>query len=255
MNFYKAIVSYKGTQFSGWQKQPDQISIQGEIEKVVAKISNCKISDIQIIGSGRTDTGVHALGQAIRIATPLRIESSAFKKAINSLIHADIKLKEVEVASEDFNPVFDAIEKEYHYYFSTSKDISPHYQELLTFLNQELDLELMNQACSLFIGEHDFENFRTVGTPVKSTVRTITECRVEKVSHHIFDFPENTFVLKIKGNGFLKQMVRLIMASVWSVGSSKKSIEDLRDYMAIQSTQKFAPTAPPQGLYLVQVSY
>jgi len=255
LNYYRATVSYKGSSFNGWQKQPDHSSVQGEIEKVLSKISNSDIDSIQVIGSGRTDTGVHALGQVIRLATPLKIECAALKKGMNSLLHKDIKVKKLSLCTESFNPVFDAREKEYHYYFSISKDVSPHYQDLITFLNYDVDLDLMNKASRLFVGEHDFENFRTVGTPVKSTVRKIVECKIERVEQEFLDFPEDVFVLKIKGNGFLKQMVRLIISSIWSVGASRKSIDDLREYMLTHNPQKFAPTAPPQGLYLVQVSY
>lgn len=254
MKFYKGIVQYKGTKYFGWQKQPDQRTIQGELEKVVSKLNSN--SEIQVIGSGRTDTGVHAVGQAIKITMPKNFEPLKLKKALNSLLDEDINILSLEECDDDFQPVFSAKSKTYKYYFSTSKNKLPQFNDLITYLDFELDMSLVNLACKEFVGEKDFVNFHTVGTPVKTTVREVTECRIEKVeaSGHVL-YPEDTYVLVISGNGFLKQMVRLIMSAIWSVGRGKTSIEQLQASFGARLSQKLGPTAPPQGLYLFEVKY
>lgn len=255
MNYYKGLVSYKGTSFSGWQKQTDARSIQGEFERVIAKISNDDTGKIKVISSGRTDAGVHALGQVIKISTPLEIPPENFLKAINSLIDNDIKVLELEKCSDEFQPVFDVKIKEYKYYFSSTKIPSPLFNEQLTFIRESVDLDLMNMAAKQFVGEHDFVNFCTVGTPVKTTVRKIFECKVEEVNSDFLNFPKNTFVLTISGSGFLKQMVRLVMASIWSAGSGKITPLQISEYLINKKHDKLAPTAPPEGLYLSKVVY
>lgn len=254
LKFYKAIVQYKGTHFYGWQKQPDQRTIQGELEKVVSQLNSN--SEVQVIGSGRTDTGVHAIGQAIKITMEKSFEPEKLKKALNSLLDNDIKVSSLEECTDDFQPVFSAHSKTYKYFFSVSKNQLPQYNELITYLDFDLDMNLVDLACKEFVGEKDFVNFHTVGTPVKTTVREVTECRVEKVdtTGHLL-YPEDTYVLVISGNGFLKQMVRLIMSAVWSVGRGKTTIEQLQASFDTTLNQKLAPTAPPQGLYLFEVKY
>jgi len=254
LNFYKGIVQYRGTSYYGWQKQPDQKTIQGELEKVVSQI--CSGKEVQVIGSGRTDTGVHSIGQTIKISMPKEMEVSRLLRALNGLLPDDIKLTHLESCTDQFQPVFSAKSKTYKYYFSLSQKKSPLFEQLLTYLDFDPDLELMNAACREFIGQKDFINFHTVGTPVKSTVRVVTECRVEKVlnAEHTF-YPEDSYVLIISGNGFLKQMVRLIMSAIWDVGRKKVSIEQLQNSFTAKHDQKLAPTAPPQGLYLFEVKY
>lgn len=255
MNYYKGILSYKGTKYNGWQKQLNAKSIQGELESVVAKISNEKIENIKVISSGRTDAGVHALAQVVKISTPLEIVPSNFLKGINSLIDDDIKLLSLETCSESFQPVYDVKIKEYKYFFSTSKIPSPLFNDQLTYLRESLSLEKMNEAAKAFVGEHDFVNFYTVGTPVKTSVREIYHCEVLAVDSNFLNFPDNTFVLTISGSGFLKQMVRLIMSAIWSAGASKIEISQIEYYLREKMSDKLAPTAPPQGLYLSKVVY
>lgn len=254
MNYYKAVIQYRGTAYSGWQKQPDQKTIQGEIEKVLSQISNT--NDIQVIGSGRTDTGVHAFGQVVRLATPKKFSCETLLRALNGLINDDIRILEIEDSSEDFQPVFSAKKKTYEYYFSLDENKPPFFIDLITYLNKDLDLELMKKAASVFVGKHDFQNFYTTGTPVKSTIREIYSCEVLKVENsHYFGPASDLYKLKITGNGFLKQMVRLIMASIWSVGEGKVGLKQLEESFDRKLKDKLAPTAPPQGLYLLEVFY
>ncbi|OIQ16688.1 MAG: tRNA pseudouridine(38-40) synthase TruA [Bacteriovorax sp. MedPE-SWde] len=254
MKFYKGVVQYNGTSFFGWQKQPDQITIQGELEKVVSRLNGNK--EIQVIGSGRTDTAVHSIGQVFKITMPNDFEESKLLKGMNGLLPEDIVVSSLERCDENFQPVFDAKSKTYKYYFSTSDVKSPHLRSLVTFLDYDVDLALMNEACQQFVGEKDFVNFHTVGTPVKTTVREIFSCEVEEVvsgEHSIY--PDKTYVLIVTGSGFLKQMVRLIMSAIWAVGRERVGIEKLSMAFDTKLEQKVAATAPPQGLYLYEVKY
>jgi tRNA pseudouridine38-40 synthase len=255
LKFYKASLSYDGKDFFGWQKQPDQRTVQGELEKVVALLANNQ--EIQVIGSGRTDTGVHALDQVIKISAPLSMGAEALMRALNSMLPDDIQVNWLEEVSNSFQPVFDAKKKTYMYYFSTSKNILPTHRGLLTYLfAPSFDLNKAQSAAAIFVGEHDFGNFHTVGTPVKSTVREVFECRVEKVEAQApVLWPQYTYVMTITGTGFLKQMVRLIMATIWSAAQGKIQLSDISRALANPSVEKLAPTAPPEGLYLYKVFY
>lgn len=251
MYFYRLQLSYKGTQFSGFQVQPDRPTIQGELNRVLAEIS--KSDQVKTIGSGRTDAGVHAFGQVVRVEMPLQIQATSLMKAVNAIIHKDIEVVAAEESSEEFHPIMSSKNKVYHYLFTHGQRETPFARELITFAKGKLDLELMKSAMDVFVGEHDFKNFRTVGTDVPSTVRTISsielECREETplVPRH--------YVLKIQGNGFLKQMVRLIMGALFEVAKGKATRQDIENALVGPEQPPVGPTAPPQGLYLVQVDY
>jgi tRNA pseudouridine38-40 synthase len=255
LTFYKLVIRYDGTNYYGWQKQPNQKTIQGEIEKVITQIT--KGSDFQVIGSGRTDTGVHALCQVVKVSVDSGIEAEQLHRALNSLLPDDIYVISLETVSENFQPVFDAKRKTYKYYFSISKDIYPTLRNQLTYLKiRDFDIDKAKDACRTFVGEHDFANYQNVGTPVKSTIREVFSFDIEKVDqavNHIW--PEDTYVISCTGNGFLKQMVRLMVAAVWSCAQSKITVTDIQESLKNPKSDKLAPTAPPQGLYLHEVVY
>lgn len=257
MNTYKVTFSYNGTGFFGWQKQVDQKSIQGEIEKVVLKISKSKnTQDIQVVGCGRTDAGVHAVKQVTRIRMPLSIEEDNLKNALNSLLPNSIKAIEVENVEDDFQPVFDAKLKTYRYVFHTKKEPNPFLKDTVAYIGRELELDKMNDACKLFIGKHDFEGFSTKGTPVKSTIREVTVCHVFKEqATYGPGLIEDIYIFEVKGSGFLKQMVRLLVSAIWFYAEGKITKEDILTQLSNPSENKIAPTAPPQGLYLFDVQY
>lgn len=254
LNTYRVTFSYNGASYFGWQKQVGQRSIQGEIEKVIQKVS--KSEDIQVVGCGRTDTGVHAVKQVTRIRMPLSIEAENLKNALNSLLPDSIKAIDAMECSDDFQPVFDAKNKTYRYIFSLNKDVIPFLRETITFIGKDISLEKMKEACEVFVGEHNFEGFSTKGTPVKSTIRKITSCNVfrDEISYGP-GLKESVFIFEVSGNGFLKQMVRLLMSSIWSYAEGKIDAGDIREQLLNPKETKIAPTAPPQGLYLFDVKY
>lgn len=253
MFHYRLVISYVGTQYLGWQVQPVSYgkTVQGEINIALSKIS--KSQEVKSLGSGRTDTGVHALGQVVKVTMPLEINPANLLKAMNSHLPEDIRVLEASFSTHEFIPTVHAKSKEYHYRFSNHDYHPPFAQRLITHYPYELDLELMKKACQIFIGKHDFSNFFVEGTPVSSYVREIYECEILTVPASEL-FP-SYFVFKVVGNGFLKQMVRLMVGTIWRVGRRKVSLEELQESLTSVKKEKLAPVAPGHGLYLVRVNY
>ena len=256
MNFYKLKIKYKGQRYQGWQKQAhSELTVQGQLEKALSKI--VKSTDIHSIGSGRTDSGVHALAQVVRVQIPFGIESTSLLKAINSNLPSDIECLSCEDSTEDFHPVFGAKDKTYRYIFSLGKRSDALSGELMTHLSRDLDVSKMKAACLAFIGEHDFADFYTTGTEVATTIRKIFDCSLEKYSGTGFleDLYPEYFVFEVKGSGFLKQMVRLMVSTVWNIGEGKVSLDELKGSLSSPTGKKLGPVAPPQGLFLCEVNY
>lgn len=245
-----------GSNFYGFQIQKNQRTIQGEINRVLAKI--CKGPEVRTLGSGRTDAGVHALKQVVKVVIPLKIEARKLMLAMNSLIDPSIKVLSAHPCDESFHPIRDALSKEYHYLFCERKYQNPFNQLLISPSPDKLNFGLMRRFCEVLVGEHDFQAFYTQGTPVTSTVRQIFTCRIQNGTHHYYNanlnFPYYQFV--IRGQGFLKQMVRQLVGTMWSVAQEKTSLEEVQRALKGEVfKQRLGPTAPAQGLYLANVVY
>ncbi len=255
MNIYRITVQYKGTHYSGFQVQLSDKTIQGEINSVLKTLS--KSEDVKSVGSGRTDAGVHALAQVMRIEIPVDIPVQGLVRAMNSLLPEDIRVIDAVVATHDFHPIYSAKSKEYNYVFTTDAVISPFAGELMTHFPFDLDIEMMNKGCQFFCGEHDFINYQCVGTEIESTVRKIISCEIVRLesSGHWGNLAGEYYVLKVVGNGFLKQMVRLLMGALISLGKGKITLEDIEKSLKTPLKNRLGPTAPPQGLYLKEVHY
>lgn len=254
MFFYKLVITYKGTNFHGWQIQAQgEKTIQGELNLALETILK---SSVKTTGSGRTDTGVHAINQIVKVEAAKEIECDALRRGLNSLLPEDIRVKSIDYCSESFRPTNDAKTKEYHYYFCNGKNSNPLINDLLASSNFELDIKKMQKTCSVFLGEHDFKDFQCVGTPVTSTYRKIFSCEIAKVERFsVMDDQDNIFVLKIRGSGFLKQMVRLIVGTLWQVGRDKVTAQQIGEKLQKPNGTKLGPVAPAQGLYLASVEY
>lgn len=255
LNIYKLTLEYKGTNYLGFQIQPNGKTIQGELNNSLKILS--KTDDIKSIGSGRTDTGVHAFAQIVRIEIPVDIPEESLARAINSHLPHDIRVTNVSRTSLDFHPIFSAKSKEYNYVFSNHEMISPFANDLVTLFPFDLDIELMREGCKIFCGEHDFVNFQCTGTEVATTVRQILSCELLhfESTGHWANLLENYYVFRVVGNGFLKQMVRLMMGALWSLGRGKITTEDLKKSLKTPLDHRLGATAPPQGLYLKEVHY
>ena len=251
----KLTVEYDGSGFSGWQVQPGHRTIQGELQRVLAQILRENIP--VITASGRTDAGVHALAQVMKIEIPVFIPVQNIAKAINAHLPDDIRVIAAEISNIEFHPIYSAKSKEYNYVFTTEEVISPFARELMTHFPFDLDIELMRKGCQIFCGEHDFINYQCVGTDVESTVRKIISCELvrQESTGHWGNLAGEYYVLKVVGNGFLKQMVRLLMGALISLGKGKITLEDLEKSLKTPLKNRLGATAPPQGLYLKEVHY
>ena len=244
MRNIKLTIEYDGKEFNGWQKQPNKLNIQGNIEKVLSDITK---EDIEIIGSGRTDAGVHALGQVANFKTNSTIPIEKFAIAINSRLKKSIVIKKAEEVPERFHSRYNCKKKTYRYVINNSETGSAIYRNLEYNIKQPLNLEKMQDASRYFVGEHDFSAFKASGTSSKSSVRTIYSAKVTKEGERIF--------IELTGNGFLYNMVRIIAGTLVEVGLGKIKPEEITEIIDSKDRQKAGKTLPPYGLYLVEVNY
>jgi len=254
IHHYKLIVQYKGTRYLGWQIQPEGSgsTVQGEMNRALKIIS--KSDEVRTLGAGRTDSGVHALGQVVKASIELEIIPEKLQRALNVHLPDDIKVIHAEISDAEFFPTVHAKSKEYHYRFTCNYSAAALQSDLIQNHQFELDLEKMRDACKIIIGKHDFTNFYCEGTEVSSNIREIYECEILEIPQGEWMLPSH-YVFRIVGNGFLKQMVRLLMGAVWNVGRGKISLEDLRNSLGPTKLPKLGMVAPPNGLYMVRVNY
>ncbi|WP_102029438.1 tRNA pseudouridine(38-40) synthase TruA [Salirhabdus sp. Marseille-P4669] len=246
MNRYKCIIQYDGTHFSGFQVQPNRRTVQSEIESALKRMH--KQSEIRIIPSGRTDAGVHAMGQVIHFDSPLKIEESAWKKALSSLLPNDIHIVELERISNEFHARYNVKRKEYRYRIWNHPEPNIFKRNYTYFVKESLNLDAMKKACVELLGTHDFTSLSSAKSEVKGDkVRTLYE---------VDCFYENEeIVVKVVGSGFLYNMVRIIVGTLVEVGKGARQPEDLTEVIAARDRAAAGKTAPPQGLYLWEVTY
>lgn len=231
--------SYDGSKFYGMQRQKDKITVQGEIEKVLLNVFNEKIN---LITSGRTDTNVHALAQVSNFTIKKEIPLYAIKEQINKTLYGKIKIDEISYCS-NFNSRYDAKYRTYVYHLKYEKDISPFEANYITAIkNENIDIDILNEKLKLFIGEHDFLLFSKKDKENKNTVRNIINAYASKQNE--------TFIITITGNSFLRSMVRMIVASC--IYEDKLEIENK---LNLQKTKKFKKILSASGLYLKEVIY
>ncbi|XJZ27471.1 tRNA pseudouridine(38-40) synthase TruA [Bacillota bacterium Lsc_1132] len=245
MQRYKCIISYDGTAFAGYQGQPNKRTVQGEIESVLAKLH--KGEEVRIFASGRTDAGVHAKGQVIHFDSPLAIPESRWALAIHSQLPDDISILSVEKVASSFHARFDAVGKEYRYVLLLSKDRDPFLRNYAYWYPYRLNIEAMKEASKYLIGTYDFTSFCSAKTEVEDKVRTIAEITLSQ------EGPLLTF--QFKGNGFLYNMVRILVGTLLEVGSGERRPEDIAAILAQRDRTIAGKTAPARGLYLWEVFY
>ncbi len=252
---YKLTLQYKGTTYSGWQVQlgTNEVTVQGELNRALSVIS--KSDEVKSMGAGRTDAGVHALGQVAKVTMPLNIPTENLVKAMNVNLPEDIRVIHAEISDDFFHPTIHAKSKEYHYRFTSQRMFTAFQNDLIANYPFELDLGKMREACKILVGEHDFTNFYCEGTDVSSHVRTIFSCDLVEIPQGEWQMLPSHYIFRINGNGFLKQMVRLLMGAIWNVGRGKISLEEFRSALGPTKVQRLGPVAPPNGLYMVCVNY
>ena len=237
-------ISYDGTNYSGWQKQKNAVTVQGEFDKACSTLFK---TDVESIGASRTDAGVHALGQRAVIDVDTSIPAEKIPLALNPLLPDDIVVTHAEEVGADFNPRFKALKKTYEYSIYNAPFRNPIYRNYSEYVRCELDLDSMRTACEAFVGEHDFRAFCASGNSSKTTVRIIYSLDVEK---------DGDFIkIRVTGNGFLYNMVRIIAGTLIYVGEGRIAPDDLPGIIASGDRRKAGKTAGPSGLVLVKIMY
>jgi len=245
MRNIKLTIEYDGKEFNGWQKQPSKLNIQGTIEQAIKTITG---ENVDLQASGRTDAGVHALGQVANFKTNSNIPIEKMSIAINCNLKKSIRIVKAEEVEERFHSRLSCKRKTYRYIINNSEIPSAIYRNLETHIPYKLDIEKMKQAVKYFEGEHDFKAFKASGTSSKSSIRTIYKAEVLKM-------PNNRIYIELTGNGFLYNMVRIIAGTLVDVGTGKIKPEDIEKIIESKDRTNAGKTLPPQGLYLVCVNY
>lgn len=246
MRNIKLIIEYDGKPFNGWQKQPEKLNIQGEIERAIEEITGEKV---ELIASGRTDAGVHSFGQTANFKTNSNIPIEKFAIAINSKLKKSIVVKSAEEVDERFHSRYNCVRKKYRYVINNSKCGSAIYRALEYHIPIKLDVEKMKEAAKYFEGEHDFKGFKATGGNNKSTVRTIYKAEVK------YNEDDERIMIELTGNGFLYNMVRIIAGTLVEVGLGKIEPKGIKEIIEAKDRTKAGKTLPAQGLYLMEVYY
>lgn len=243
----KLLISYDGNDFAGWQKQREskKPTVQGTLESLLTRIFN---EPVKVVGSSRTDAGVHALHQVAHFIAPKPLANYKLMRALNSMSPDSLVIKGIWEAPEDFHALASAAGKTYRYLIHNHAIRSPLRHHHTAWVSQPLDLDHLNQACSYLIGTHDFKSFQSTGSDVKTTVREITAARWRRTQPTLVEF-------SISGTGFLKQMVRNIVGTALDLHQAGEPAEMMKEILEARDRRKALRTAPPQGLYLMKVHY
>ena len=240
----KMTVTYDGSAFFGYQFQPGVPTIQGELESAASGVLAEKV---RCVGSGRTDTGVHAVAQVVGLKTVCPIPVEKFHLAMNRSLPGSIRVRSVEEAAPGFHPRFSAIGKHYRYVLRQVHEPSPFLERYVWQMTEALDLERMQQAAGVFVGTHDFCSFARSPDRFEDTRQTILESRLHRDHDNI--------TYDVIGTGFLHNMVRNMVKALVLIGCDTLQMEDLSELLRHQDRRRLGPPAPPAGLYLMEVRY
>ncbi|WP_456434401.1 tRNA pseudouridine(38-40) synthase TruA [Thermosulfuriphilus sp.] len=246
MRNIKLTIEYDGTNYLGWQKQRVGPTIQGVLEETLSRILNHRVS---VRGAGRTDAGVHALGQVANFKTTSRMDTASLKRALNALLPRDMAIIKVEEVELKFHAQFSAKRKTYFYQIISRPVRSAIWRNYAWWLPDRLDLEAMRACLPHICGRRDFASFRNTGTSTKTTVRTVYEAIIKRVP------VAGMIRFEITADGFLRYMVRNLAGALVRVGQGRMSPEEFVALMEARDRSLAPPPAPPQGLYLKEVVY
>ncbi len=245
---YVIKIEYDGTQYVGYQVQPNGPSIQSQIERALRLMAKLpKDNAIPTIGSGRTDSGVHAKGQIVQFNYPVAIEPKSLLKALNSILPDDIRVLAVAPVADNFHARYSAISKTYRFIVNNEAFPDPFTRLYSLHHPYECDIERMQQAVQAIIGTHDFTSFCSTKTDKTNLVRTIYHASV------IYEDPH--FIFEFKGNGFLYNMVRILVGTLLQIGDGLKPIDELERLLEVKDRNQAGPTANGNGLYMIEVEY
>ncbi len=246
---YKFIISYDGTRFFGWERQPGkEMTIQGKLESVLSRMTNSPDDNpVNVIGAGRTDAGVHARAMTANAVLDTEMTEQEIQEYMNEYLPDDISVNEVRACSERFHARYNALGKTYRYtcWYGKSKPVFD--RKYVTVLENKPDAEAMRKAAAVLVGTHDFKSFCGNTKMKKSTVRCVDTINIEESGNYIRFY--------FHGNGFLQNMVRILTGTLLEVGYGNIKPEEMEEILNACDRQKAGPTAPPQGLCMMKVDY
>ena len=245
MRNIKITIEYDGTKYSGWQTQKNGQGIQDLITNAIHQVTN---KTIKLNGSGRTDAGVHAIGQSANFKTDCSIPVNKIPEAINKYLPKDIVIKEAKEVDNEFHARYSVKGKKYMYIVNNSKYRSALNNSHEYHFNKQLDYKSMKKAAEYFEGTHDFSGFMASGSSVKDTIRTIEKVQIKRRE-------DDRIIFNFTGNGFLYNMVRIMVGTLLDVGIGKIKAEEIPNIIKSKDRTKAGKTVPAQGLYLVEVYY
>jgi tRNA pseudouridine38-40 synthase len=250
MSSFRITLAYDGAGFVGWQRQASGVSIQGAIEDVLAVLDGGRA--VAVAGAGRTDAGVHALGQVASFTLQRELSADTVVRALNAHLPPAIRVLSAEAVPPSFHARFDTRAKTYRYQLWTAGVLSPFERGRVWHVPARLDIEAMRAAAKRLEGRHDFAAFQAAGSDVATTEREIFES-ILRTPH---DAPRTSLLCyEVRGNGFLRHMVRTIVGSLVEVGRGRQPIEWIDEVLASRDRTRAGQTAPAQGLFLVSVDY
>lgn len=247
MPVYKIVIAYDGTDWSGWQIQPNAATIQGELERILNLLLKVPT---RVIGAGRTDAGVHAMGQTAHFRTDLLLSPDHLLRSLNGILPATIRVMDMATVPPTFHAQRSAQRKIYHYHLYLRPTLDPFRRGKVLFVRDPLNLPLLKQAAALFVGTHDFTSFSNEasrGAASRNAIRTLY--RVDVVEE------EGGVRLEFEGNGFLYKMVRNIVGTVLDVAAGKRALEEIEKIFEAKDRKLASRAAPACGLFLMHVEY
>ena len=245
---FKLVIEYKGTNYTGWQKQKNAGTVQGEIEKALKKIFGRRIN---LIGSGRTDTGVHALGQVANFFAETKLSKEEIREALNFHLPEDIRIRRISYTDSRFHSRFSAKSKVYRYIVVQRK--SPFLKNEVYFYSRKLDLTRMKKTSKYFLGRHDFSSFQNRGSSRNDALVTLQRIKINWI--YLNPGRCRALIIELTANAFLYRMVRNIVGLLLVVGQGKVSPKEAKSILQTQDRRQSPPPVPAHGLYLVRVNY
>lgn len=241
---YKATIQYLGTNYHGWQKQANCLTVQEVIE---SKLSRLAGESVKVVGASRTDAGVHAKGQVAHFIFPKKDSVPDLKKAVNAILPGDIRIKVLSEVPSAFHAQRHARRKRYEYHIYQGKVFPPFLYQRAIHVGHPLDLSLLNRAASLFLGTHDFSGFAASSTTVRNRLRSLSVSNFKKDGAH--------FIYRVEADGFLHHMIRNIVGTLLEISTGKLEMEKIPEILLCKDRSMAGPTAPAEGLYLVRIWY